>query len=206
MNQEILYLVYMALSLGPFLPWLIWTPIALLISIWIAKRFLRMRRKALLGFALFLLILLLPFSDFIAGRIYFNKLCDTQYGFKVYHTVELPEQYWDEDGEPLFIKYPPYSNSKVNGTLNYDMLPEYEVHRSDWIKYSEIFDINQSRYWYFNKNTNEILADNTSFNHGCGWLMDKFTTSCGTRCDSYGQPNTKQKILSIFIRDMVDNP
>ncbi len=196
MKQEVLYLIYM---LGPILPILLWAPVALVITVWITKRLLRVRGRVLFGFVIFLVLLLLPLADFIVGRIYFYHLCDTQYGFKVYQTVGLPEQYWDEDGEPLFINYPPNSNTKVNGTLNFKMLSDYEVRRTGWRQYSKIFDIKRSKYSYYKKSTNEILAENTFFSHGCGWLRNKFTTSCSVQCDSYGQPNTKQKILSIFV-------
>jgi hypothetical protein len=140
----------------------------------------------------------LPLADDIAGRIYLNYLCKTQGGFKVYHTVELPKQYWNENGEPLFIKYPPHSHSKVNGTLDFSVFPEYGLdHRDE--TYSSVFDISLFRYWYFNKKTNQVFGENRFFTWKGGWLNRTFSANSGVQCDTSRQPNTKGKILSIFV-------
>ncbi|MCK7498074.1 MAG: hypothetical protein MZW92_50730 [Comamonadaceae bacterium] len=79
-----------AVLTGPL--WLILLLLAA--TIWVAskvsRRFTPGRSRLVAGAGIALLVFLLPFADEIAGRIYFNYLCATQAGVKVYQTVELP--------------------------------------------------------------------------------------------------------------------
>ncbi|MGB7934615.1 MAG: hypothetical protein WCH04_20795 [Gammaproteobacteria bacterium] len=188
---------FIALS-GALSPLMLWIPVCLLVAVVVSKRSTRGVYRLLIGLVAFAITFTLPLADEIAGRIYLNYLCKTQGGFKVYHTVELPEQSWNKDGEPLFIKYPPHSNSKVDGTLDISVLPDYG-HDHELEKYSSVFDIQLYRYWYFDKKTNEILAEGRFFSSGGGWLNRTFSSNYGISCDRKGQPNNKAKVLSIFV-------
>ena len=84
----------------------LWVPVCIALAVWVGRKFLRagLPLKIVVGTLLFLVLLILPFADEIAGRIYFNHLCETEAGIKVYQTIELPAEYWDEDGAPKFLK------------------------------------------------------------------------------------------------------
>ncbi|MDO8705084.1 MAG: hypothetical protein Q7J84_09085 [Sulfuricaulis sp.] len=68
------------------------------IAVLLAKRLKRKPAKFVGAVGVFLILFLLLFGDEIAGRIYLNHLCATETGVKVYKTVELPAEYWDEQG------------------------------------------------------------------------------------------------------------
>ena len=188
---------FIALS-GAFFPLILWIPVCLLVAVVVSRLSTRGVYRLLIGLVTFAITFTLPLADEIAGRIYLNYLCKTQGGFKVYHTVELPEQYWNKDGEPLFIKYPPHSHSKINGTLDFSVLPEYGLDHRDEI-YSSIFNILLFRNWYFNKKTNAILAESKFFTWEGGWLSRTFNSNSGVSCDTSGQPNNRANVLSIFV-------
>ncbi|MEZ5542168.1 MAG: hypothetical protein R3F42_08995 [Pseudomonadota bacterium] len=188
---------------GPLLL-LLWVPIALLIAFAIPKRSSRRGSRFLTGLIAFLVLLFLPLADEIAGRIYLKYLCSTQGGFKVYRTVELPDEYWDEDGDPRFIKFTESkiipSLNRVDGTLNLDVLTDYGKERTGWKPYSNILSISQSRYWYYEKKTGDILAENKNYSRRCGRILRIFPAgSCGESCVYADRINTKQKILSVFV-------
>ena len=188
---------FIALS-GAFFPLILWIPVCLLVAVIVSRLPAQGANRLFIGLVTLAITFMLPLADEIAGRIYMKYLCHRQGGFKVYHTVELPEQYWNEDGEPLFIKYPPHSDSKVNGTLDFSVLPEYGHDRRDET-YSSVSDISLFRYWYFDKKTNQILAENRFFTWKGGWLNRTFSPQSGDSCDTTGQPNTKAKVLSVFV-------
>lgn len=93
-----------AVLTGPLWLILILLPVSIWIAVKVAKRFKQRSAKLTGGLGIFLLVFFLPFSDEIAGRIYFNYLCAAEAGVKVYQTVELPAEYWDERGRAKFIK------------------------------------------------------------------------------------------------------
>lgn len=74
--------------------------IATWVAVMTAKRFVRPGVKGMIGLLVFLGVFFVSFADEIAGRIYLSHLCATEAGVKVYKTVELPAEYWDERGKP----------------------------------------------------------------------------------------------------------
>ncbi len=63
-------------------------------AIWIVKR-QKTKRAKWIAIAILVLI---PTWDQLIGRVYFYTLCTTQGGVKVYSTVELPSEFFDEGG------------------------------------------------------------------------------------------------------------
>ena len=84
---------------GPLFLIVLWVPVSILISIWASKRFIKkgLPLKIALGLIVFTIVLVIPIADEIVGRIYFNHICETDAGFKVYQKIELPAEYWDVD-------------------------------------------------------------------------------------------------------------
>jgi len=148
-----------AVLTGPL--WLIL--ILLVVSIWIAvmvaKRFKRGGIKIVLGLLVFLLVFFVPFGDEIAGKIYFNYLCATQAGVKVYQTVELPSEYWKADGKPKFY-------DERNGNFN---LEGYRVEYTTGT-YSSFFHIDNAGAKRIDGRTGQALGEVTDFRYWGGWM------------------------------------
>ena len=87
---------------GPLWLILILLPVCIWLAIKISKRFKPGAPRIAGGVGILLLFFALPFGDEIVGRTYFNYLCATEAGVKVYKTVELPAEYWDERGRAKF--------------------------------------------------------------------------------------------------------
>ena len=186
---------------GPFLPALVWLIISIVLVTVAIHPTGRLSRRISIRLLAFVIVLLLPFIDEIVGRLYLTYLCDTQGGFKVYETVKLPDKYWDENGEPRFIKHTKFVNpslNKVNGTLDTKVLTEYGIGSED-VNYSSMFGIRLFRHWYYEKATGKTLAEGRFFAYKQGWLARTFSVNSGVSCNTSGQPNTKANILSVFV-------
>jgi len=130
--------------------------------------------KLAAGAVTFVLVFLLPFADEIAGRIYFNHLCSTEAGVKVYQAVELPAENWDEQGKPKFY-------DDKNGNLR---LPQSGL---EWISKTEEYplhlekDISEMR----EKSTGKILSERILFTFWGGWIARNFSPhNTGLSCNS----------------------
>ncbi len=192
--NELLGFMVLSGPLFPALMWLVITTILVLVAVRPAGDF---RRRASIKLLAFVVILVLPFSDEIVGHLYLRYLCETQGGFKVYKTVELPAKYWDRSGNPIFITFSRFDKYKKNGVMNPAMLPEYEVDFKTE-KYSSLFKIKKFRFWYLEKETKNILAEYKSFSYAGGWLKNIFYSAGGPSCSDAKQPDNTEQILSIF--------
>lgn len=152
-----------AVLTGPLWLILILLPASIWIAIKIAKRFKPGITRIVGGVGIFLLLFALPFGDEIAGRIYLNYLCSTEAGVKVYKTVELPAEYWDERGRAKFIK--------ANGDLDKTLLGNrFEGH---WISepYStSLIKIDKRRWQFKDNNANELLGEDITYGWRGGWI------------------------------------
>jgi len=188
---------------GPLFPMLIWLIVCVLLVVFVVRPTGSGLRRVAIKTLAFVVIFLLPFVDEIIGKTYLDYLCSTQGGFKVYKTVVLPDEYWDEEGEAKFINFTRFENipqlDKVNGTLNFEALPEYGLDSREEV-YSSVLGILVNRYWYYAKASGEVLAENHYFTYKGGWVGRLLGIRSGASCDTRGQPNTMQKILSIFIK------
>jgi hypothetical protein len=127
------------------------------------------------GLAVFLIMLLLPVSDEIVGRIYFNHLCETEAGVKVYQTIELPAEYWDENGKPKFLK----SNGDIDRKLLGNKITEGRALKA----FVPFLGIKKRRYMLKNI-SKEIAGENIDFFLSRGWVIRNFTTgSSSSTCN-----------------------
>jgi len=152
-----------AVLTGPL--WLIL--IVLAISIWIAvkaaKCFGRRSAKIGVGVLVFLLVFLVPFGDQIAGRIYLNYLCATEAGVKVYQTIRLPAEYWDEQGKPKYLA--------ANGFVDMKLLPDrFEWHRVNESYIDSVIKIEIWRSQLREKETQTVLGERITYMRHFGWI------------------------------------
>jgi hypothetical protein len=96
-------IIGLAVLTSPLFLIVLWLPVAVFVAAKLSRRPKNGAAKLVMGVSTFVLVFFLPFADEIAGQIYFNHLCSSEAGAKVYQTVELPAEYWDEDGKPRFI-------------------------------------------------------------------------------------------------------
>jgi hypothetical protein len=172
---------------GPLWLILILLPVCIWLAVKIAKRFKPGVARIAGGVGIFLLLFALPFGDEIAGRVYFNYLCATEAGVKVYQTVELPAEYWDERGRAKFY-------------VNFDSLlgKTYSVKYKPGT-YSSFFHIDNAGYAYSNTLTGQVLGEAIDFGYWGGWMRRNLSPhNTATGCINYAEPSNRL-IDRIFI-------
>jgi len=180
-----------AVLTGPLWLILILLPVSLWIAVKVAKRFNAGGVRFVGGVIIFLLLIFLPFADEIVGRIYLSYLCATEAGVRIYQTVELPAEYWDEEGRAKFIK--------GIGALDTTVLTTYET-KTKIEKYPTYHRIEKFRFRYLDKQSGEILGEVTDFHYLGGWLVQNFSPGGkgGPSCDCPALRDSKGILLSIF--------
>lgn len=170
-----------AVLTGPL--WLI--ILLLVLGIWLAfkaaKRFTSTGAKVMAALGTFLLVLVLPFADEIAGRIYLRHLCTTKAGVKVYQTVELPGEYWDEQGRPKF-----YNEKNGNFYLSKDYPTQLKIEEN-----LSILHIDRLVTLLQDQMREEVFAERASYMYWGGWMRRNLSphntaTPCGEDLAQYG--------------------
>lgn len=164
---------------GPLFLIIAWLPISIWLTYklvkWIGFKNGAVRLAA--GLFGFVLVFMLPFADEIAGQIYFNHLCSTEAGVKVYQTVELPAEYWDAQGRPRFFNERGYPDLK----LMEEKLDEPAGHVE---RYSSIFAIDKDASLVKERGSQRVLGEVITFRFWGGWVSKNFSphntaASCG---------------------------
>lgn len=127
-----------------------------------------------------IILILIPTGDSIVGRIYFSYLCSTEAGVKVYQVVELPAEYWDEQGRPRFY-------DEKNGNLR---LPLDSI---NWESKAEKYPLNLEKNIseIKEKSTGKVLNERVLFTYWGGWLARNFdlihntAISCNSDVNAY---------------------
>jgi hypothetical protein len=134
-----------------------------------------------------LVVVLIPTWDEIAGGLYFNHLCETQAGVKIYQTVELPAEYWDERGRPKFY-------DEGNGNFN---LEGYGIEYKTGVR-SSLLHIDDAGYRRIDKRSGEILGEVVDFRYWGGWVARNLSLhNTAIRCDG-GAERSISLIKQIF--------
>lgn len=154
---------------GPLFLIIAWLPVCIWIAVKMAKRFKRGSAKLASGLGVFVLIFLAPFADEITGHFYLSYLCTTEAGVKVYQTVELPAEYWDEQGRPKFYK--------ANGDLDKTVLGERFMEPVLTKPYSSIFRIDERHQQLVDTSTHQTLGEVINFMHWGGWVSRNFSAN-----------------------------
>lgn len=182
-------LLGLAVLSGPLWLILILIPIAIWIAAMVVKRIGRGSAKIVVGVLVFLVLFLAPFTDEVAGRIYFNHLCATEAGVKVYQTIELPPVYWDEHGKAKFY-------DERNGNFQ---LEGYSVKYKTGA-YSSLFHIDNAGYERVNGQSGQVLGEVTSFRYWGGWMKRNLSPhNTATSCDG-GMERSNDLVRQIFVR------
>jgi len=145
-----------------------WLMILLFIAaVWIgskaSERFRSRAARTAAGCAVAGLVLIAPFGDEILGHVYFQYLCATAAGVKVYRTVELPKDYWDATGKPTFY-------DERNGNF---VLKNYRIEYADG-SYSRFFHIDNAGYARID-GSGQKLGEVVDFSYWGGWVRRNLT-------------------------------
>jgi len=167
------------------------TAILLLLAIAIAgivaTRIKRVPIKILTGLGIFLAVFFLPFADEITGRLYFERLCHTEAGVKVYHTVDLPGEYWDELGRPKFY-------DEKNGNFS---LAGYSTEYTTGIYISSLH-IDNAGYKRIDSSTSKVLGEVTNFRYWGGWIRRNMTSNNIAASCPGGLDRSNSLVMQIF--------
>ncbi len=177
-----------AVLTGPLWLILILLPVCIWIAVKISKRFKPGVTRIAGGVGIFLLLFALPFGDEIAGGIYFNYLCATQAGVKVYQTVELPAEYWDGGGKPKYLG--------ANGFVDMKLLPNrFEWHNVDEPYVDSVIKIEKWRWELVDKETKNVLGEKITFVRHYGWL-NQFSpaSTVGVSCRDLGGESNREEL------------
>jgi len=153
------------------------------IAIVLVKRLKQKPAKFVGAIGVFVILFLLLFGDEIAGRIYLSYLCSTEAGVKVYQTVELPKEYWDEEGRAKFRVYEGDNHKTMFliGTAKFeDTRFEYSMYAEP---FSSFFHIDKTGFRLRERESRKILGEVLYFRYWHGWLArnlspDRSATSC----------------------------
>jgi len=187
---------FAALSAG-YLVLLAWLPIAIWVAVKLAKRFKSRATRIAGGLGLFLLFFVLPFGDEIAGKFYLAHLCSTEERVKVYRTVELPADYWDEQGKPKYLG--------ANGFVDMKLLPsQFKWHNIDEPYIDSTIKIRRRRWQLLDGNTQTVLGERITYMRYFGW-MNRFSPApnIGEGCAYLGgqtERDQEQKFFSEIFR------
>ncbi len=192
--KEILGLVVLTSPLFLVVPWLI-------VAVWVAVKVLQLPKmgvaKLAAGVGTFVLVFLLPFADDIAGRIYFNHLCSTEAGVKVYQTVKLPAEYWDAQGNANFFN--------VYGYLNH----QFWVNKLDESggrveRYPSIFDIDKVITPVKERISQKQLAEVTTFHYWGGWIKRNLSPhNTASTCEFMDAPDFSRNLYGQLFKPAV---
>jgi hypothetical protein len=128
------------------------------------------------------------FADEIAGRIYLSHLCTTEAGVKVYQTVELPREYWDEKGKPKYLG--------ANGFVDMKLLPNrFEWRNVDKPYIDSVIKIEKWRWKLVDKETKNVLGEKITFVRHYGWL-NQFSpaSTVGESCRDLGGESNREEL------------
>ena len=119
------------------------------------------------------ILILIPTGDSIVGHLYFSYLCSNEAGVKVFQTVELPSEYWDERGE---VKFP--------------LIRDNYISSSKKDRYSRFFHIDRDVYGLNDKAGNKLVED-VVFDYWHGWVVRSLSFIAHNTADSCGAGDMK---------------
>ena len=187
-----------AVLTGPLWLILILFPISIWVAVKLAKRFKQRSTKIAGGVGIFLLVFLVPFGDEIAGRIYLSHLCATEAGVKVYQTVELPAEYWDEQGRAK----PKIFKSSTPGIIRLVGINAPIFEESPFTElYSPFFQIERAGFRLREIESKKIPGEVVYFRYWHGWIARNFSPNrSAISCDSKNLDGWESAIFDRPLR------
>ena len=153
----------MLLIIGPFVA-MLYVYIAYIVITKIVKN-KSIGNKIMISSLMAVIFYLVPFGDHHFGKMYFNDLCESDGGVKVYKSIELPSKYFDEDN---MLKA--YKNIRTFNELN--VLHRYVGSSELTPKYMKNFKIGLSYKKIIDNKTGVVISEVKNFYFKGGWLVN----------------------------------
>jgi len=125
------------------------------------------RKKVVAGLATGLIVILIPTLDEVVGRMYFDRLCSTESGARVYRQAELPSEYWDAQGTPkdrVVGLSPAHHAIEIGDRFQVEMRSKEVL--------SEVLRINKRRSVILEKGVDDPVSELIGFEYGGGWFTN----------------------------------
>lgn len=184
------------IGLGFFLAFFLYIGLALLTSYWIRRPFNAPKTKRIAQVLTLITFALIPTWDIIPGKLYFNNLCETEGGLKIYKTVEGVEGFYYEPGaSPSGEVLRTYGYKFVEGaaggaTYRYTLSVNGKIVRDDIAQPISRYSVKSERYpprWNTvrhqkvveDRQTKEILAIRTQFEYLGNWFQQTVSPLLG---------------------------
>ena len=192
-NTEMNELLGFMVLTGPLLLIVAWLPLCIWISMKVVRRFQRGGLRWVGGWLTFLVLFLVPFADEVVGPIYLSYLCATEARFKVYQTVELPREYWDEQGRAKFLN--------ERGVLDMEMFGNrFEFRGVEESITDSFIKIGKRRHQLRDAATTKMLGEKITFRRYYGWL-NRFSPApnVAESCRKKEAAENRNYMLKIFV-------
>lgn len=176
---------------------------------WLPRVFFKTQRaRTITKFVTAATFVLIPTWDIIPGKLYFNHLCNTEGGIKIYKTVEGVEGFYYEVGTaPGREVLDTYGYKFVEGAAGGDTVYRYtldangRIVRKDIDKPVSRYGVKSERHppkWntkrheklITDRQTKDILAVRTQFEYLGNWLQQKFNPLLGGGASCKLPPST----------------
>jgi len=189
--KDIIGLAVLTSPLFLVVPWLV---VAVLVAVKAAQLPKMRVAKLAAGAATLVVIFLLPFSDGIAGRIYFNHLCSTEAGVKVYQTMQLPAEFWDAQGKANFFN--------EHGYLDHEFwVSKLDESGGRVESYSSIFAIDKVISPVKERISQKQLAEVTTFHFWGGWIKRNLSLhNTASTCEFIDAPDFSRNFYGQLFK------
>ena len=151
-------------------------------AIWVIKKitskYKKIKIKIFIVIVSILIFFAIPVGDEIVGRIYFNHLCKTEAGVKIYRTIELPSSYWNESGKAKFY------NGAINNDVPSNAFKRLGIEINFKMEEADInYSIEKFNTMSIDKETGLTISEIVGFFYWGGWIKRNFfqpsAISCG---------------------------
>jgi len=131
--------------------------------------------------------------DVMLGRAYFNYHCEKDGGIHIYQTVELGNEYWNDDGSPKFYT--------ERGSFDEEFFDgRYEKKQDDDRTFETMLPVSRYLLQIIDTNTGYVAGEIVTYQYTNGWVWNT------------GQPFSTRGIMCPQVfdfptpSDLVDNP
>lgn len=168
--------------------------LAVVIYVWLARFVTKRIANQAAKYIAIALFTLIPTWDIIPGKLYFNHLCESEAGVKIFETMELPAEYWDQQGKPRFFN--------EHGYLDNKFLADHLDGGGGRIEhYSSAFAIDKVTSPIKEKVSQKVLAEITTFGFWGGWVSRNFIPhNTAASCVFMDAPNFSRSFYSQLFK------
>ncbi len=191
---------FVALSLPILVPFGIFV-VGVIITWFVARQLRERKLKRRAWLVGIIVIILIPTWDVILGRAYYYSLCATQGGAKIFKQVELPTEYWDEDGHSTFLEdFIARKRDRVTLEIDEEFHKNYKFISKTIKQRPSFFNIEKDLRSVVENRSGKILGTYITIFYFGGWLLNSTAIGgpSGTYCPK-GSGLYGQFLQEIFV-------